>query len=89
MAQRKIEPKGKNGVAKAKAVKKKVVPKVRLEFAPEKPPYTPSVVPANATREEEIARAAYALWERRGNPLGSPDQDWYQAEALLTAPARL
>jgi len=30
--------------------------------------------------DEEIARRAYDLWERRGRPMGSPDEDWYQAK---------
>ena len=32
---------------------------------------------------EEIARLAYQLWERRGQPLGSPEIDWYAAETAL------
>jgi Protein of unknown function (DUF2934) len=31
----------------------------------------------------EIARLAYELWERRGRPLGSPEIDWYAAERVL------
>jgi Protein of unknown function (DUF2934) len=31
----------------------------------------------------EIARLAYELWERRGRPLGSPEIDWYAAESAL------
>jgi hypothetical protein len=33
--------------------------------------------------DEEIARRAYDLWERRGRPMGSPDEDWYQAKEQL------
>ena len=29
---------------------------------------------------EEIARLAYASWERRGRPDGSAEHDWFQAE---------
>ena len=36
-----------------------------------------------ATSEEEIARIAYTLWEDRGKPVGSPEQDWYEARARL------
>ena len=32
---------------------------------------------------EEIARAAYAHWEARGCPHGSPEEDWCAAERLL------
>ena len=29
---------------------------------------------------EEIAVRAYALWEQRGCPIGSPEEDWLCAE---------
>jgi hypothetical protein len=29
---------------------------------------------------EEIAALAYALWQKRGYPHGSPDKDWFRAE---------
>jgi len=32
---------------------------------------------------DEIARLAYELWERRGRPVGSPEIDWYAAESAL------
>ena len=28
----------------------------------------------------DIAALAYELWEQRGCPEGSPEQDWYEAE---------
>lgn len=28
---------------------------------------------------DEIARKAYSLWESRGRPIGSPEEDWYRA----------
>ena len=31
----------------------------------------------------EIAALAYHLWTERGCPVGSPDDDWFQAEAEL------
>jgi len=33
--------------------------------------------------KRDIARLAYALWERRGCPSGSPETDWLEAEAQL------
>lgn len=30
-----------------------------------------------------IERLAYLLWQQRGMPLGSPDDDWFLAEELL------
>jgi hypothetical protein len=29
---------------------------------------------------EQIEKLAYQLWEQRGRPLGSPDDDWFRAE---------
>ena len=29
------------------------------------------------------AKLAYQLWEERGRPLGSPEQDWLRAERSL------
>ena len=34
---------------------------------------------------DQIAVLAYALWEARGCPDGSPEVDWLQAERELTA----
>ena len=33
--------------------------------------------------EDAIRNIAYALWERRGAPIGSPDVDWIEAEKQL------
>jgi len=33
---------------------------------------------------KEIERLAYWLWQQRGMPMGSPDEDWFLAEQLLT-----
>jgi hypothetical protein len=29
---------------------------------------------------EEIALRAYHLWQERGSPIGSPEEDWLRAE---------
>jgi hypothetical protein len=33
--------------------------------------------------DEEIARKAYALWEERGRPIGSAEEDWFKAKEQL------
>src|SRR6059058_5056529 len=33
---------------------------------------------------DQIASLAHTLWEARGCPEGSPDQDWFEAERRLT-----
>ena len=35
---------------------------------------------------EEIARLAYELWLQRGCPIGSPEEDWANAETQLQQP---
>ena len=31
----------------------------------------------------QIERLAYWLWQHRGRPIGSPDDDWFLAEELF------
>ena len=41
---------------------------------------------ANATAEDiqtQIQKLAYQLWLERGTPIGSPEQDWHDAEQRL------
>jgi hypothetical protein len=38
---------------------------------------------ARAVSDEEIALRAYALWEERGRPFGSPEEDWHNARTQL------
>ncbi|HTP33962.1 MAG TPA: DUF2934 domain-containing protein [Candidatus Acidoferrales bacterium] len=33
--------------------------------------------------ENEIAALAYKMWQERGCPIGSPEEDWYRAEEEL------
>jgi len=32
---------------------------------------------------QQIERLAYWLWQQRGRPVGSPDDDWFLAEELF------
>lgn len=51
-------------------------------------PVTPDVMTepvAYTLPEEEIARKAYALWEERGRPFGSAEEDWFKAKEQLSA----
>lgn len=41
-----------------------------------------NVTPANADKAD-IAALAYQLWNERGCPVGSPDEDWFRAEQQL------
>ena len=38
-----------------------------------------TTIPAGST-SNEIALRAYSLWEQRGSPFGSPEEDWFRAE---------
>ena len=42
------------------------------------------------SQHEQIEKLAYQLWEARGRPLGSPDEDWFRAEQeFFHAPSRI
>jgi|HubBroStandDraft_5_1064220.scaffolds.fasta_scaffold1227191_2 hypothetical protein len=34
-------------------------------------------------QREQIEKLAYRIWEERGRPVGSPDEDWFSAEQEL------
>ena len=38
---------------------------------------------------EEVARRAYELWEQRGRPNGSREEDWFRAESELSHPSEV
>lgn len=38
--------------------------------------------------QSQIQTLAYQLWLERGSPIGSPDQDWLEAEARLAPMTR-
>jgi hypothetical protein len=40
--------------------------------------------PPEIPNYEQIASLAYQLWQERGCPEGSPDEDWLRAEQELT-----
>ncbi len=45
---------------------------------------------ANAVNEHErLANLAYALWQFRGCPIGSPEQDWIEAKRQLSTAVQL
>jgi hypothetical protein len=39
--------------------------------------------PGEASLREQVALLAYQLWQQRGCPEGSPDEDWFLAENAL------
>ena len=38
---------------------------------------------ASPRPDRDVAIIAFHLWMERGCPIGSPDEDWFQAEAAL------
>lgn len=38
-----------------------------------------------APEPDHIAELAYTLWESRGCPIGSPEDDWFKAEQELAS----
>jgi Protein of unknown function (DUF2934) len=43
---------------------------------------------AETVIEDQIATRAYQLWQERGCPIGSPEQDWLEAERQLRSVER-
>ena len=41
------------------------------------------VAPPAPLEHKKIARLAHAIWEARGRPYGSPEEDWFRAEEEL------
>ena len=42
-----------------------------------------ALIDVEPENQEEIVALAYQLWQHRGCPIGSPEQDWFQAERQL------
>lgn len=38
---------------------------------------------SNTLQQQAIANLAYELWQQRGCPVGSPEDDWNRAEQIL------
>jgi hypothetical protein len=38
-----------------------------------------------APEPDQVAELAYTLWELRGCPIGSPEEDWFKAEQELAS----
>ncbi len=48
----------------------------------------PGMPQSSSSQEQaasDIAMLAYVLWEQRGCPVGSPEQDWMEAEQKMRA----
>ncbi len=43
--------------------------------------------PISNGEHEEIQKLAYRLWEERGGPAGSADDDWFRAEQEFMQPS--
>ena len=80
MAEKRSTPKRSNGAAKPEAAPKPKAPVVRARKITVVQPAAPATY---VMSEEEIAQKAYFLWESRGRPLGSPDEDWHRAKEQL------
>ena len=51
------------------------------ESVVESPQESPAV--SNGPDEEEVARLAHQYWLERGSPIGTPEEDWFRAEAEI------
>ena len=50
----------------------------RLHFVEREPTQSEKQI-----QHQDIANLAYALWQHRGCPEGSAEQDWYEAEETV------
>jgi Protein of unknown function (DUF2934) len=50
-------------------------------------PETSSATAEARPAQEEIVALAYALWQERGCPEGSPETDWFKCRARIARPA--
>ena len=80
MAAKRSTPKRSNGASKPEAEPKPKTAKPRARKTTAVPPTEPV---SSTMSDEEIAQKAYFLWESRGRPLGSPDEDWHKAKEQL------
>lgn len=53
--------------------------------APQDSSASPVQLTQSAPTQEEIALKAYLLWEERGRPFGSAEEDWFRAREQLCA----
>jgi hypothetical protein len=58
----------------------KIDPKRTVASEPDNPIHPAA---AETLSESEIAVRAYELWQERGCPIGSDQEDWFQAEKEL------
>ena len=63
--------------------RKKAIPSVPLTIDPRKQAERELTALSSDLGEEDIAALAYELWQARGCPDGSPDEDWYRAVEIL------
>lgn len=38
---------------------------------------------AKTSNEHDVAELAFQLWNKRGCPIGTPEEDWFRAEAEI------
>ena len=61
-----------------------VLPFLRVaDLSVEREDTTVSAFRTTDERVAAVAELAYRLWEERGRPEGSPDEDWYRAEVIV------
>ncbi len=84
-----VKPKAKAApklsTAKKSATTRRAVKRTRKTTLPA----APAAVLDPAAFHEALARLAYQLWEQRGHPGGSAEQDWYQAEQEMGMAQRI
>jgi len=83
MTQKKTQVKRTNGATKGKLAKAETNETAAKPRTRKPSPIPPGEDITPMMDDEEIALQAYLLWESRGRPLGSPEEDWHRAKEQL------
>ncbi len=81
-----VKPRKRASVSAESSTVPKKAPAAKKSKAATPPTVETATAPMIASQDiarEDIAKLAYLLWESRGYSGGSPDEDWYTAEAQL------
>ena len=84
-AKLKAKPAPKLSAAKKSATTRRAVKRTRKTA----PPAAPVAASGPIAFHEAVARLAYRLWEQKGRPEGSAEQDWRQAEQEMGMAQRI
>ena len=60
-----------------------MVPEPKKSITSEAPEIAVQPIPSENVGKNEVAALAYQLWQERGRPIGSDQEDWFRAERKI------